>query len=320
MSTPSRMKSVVVAGLGLALACAAQAAQVRPEIEVLVSGTAHQALFALDFEGQRGIAVGAHGEAQITEDGGKTWKSEQLPTSVALLGIDTESGRTLAVGQSGTVIFKKGDSPWEPVNSGTERRLFSVSTNAAGLSVAVGEFGTIQLSDDGGRNWRSLKLDWMDFGTDGGAEPHLYAVHVGADGAVTAVGEFGLIMHSADHGLNWTVQSRGVPSLFDVQIRDDGVGFAVGQDGYALKTTDHGVNWTRLDTGSKAILNGVYSSPDGHVVVTAMREMMVSNDDGATWSAVESTEISTVWYVGVASSGREVLAVGQAGRIIRIGG
>jgi photosystem II stability/assembly factor-like uncharacterized protein len=314
------MKSVVVAGLGLALACAAQAAQVRPEIEVQVSGTAHQALFALDFEGQRGIAVGAHGEAQITEDGGKTWKPEQLPTTLALLGIDTESDRTLAVGQSGAVVLKNGDSPWELVSSGTDKRLFSVSTNTAGLSVAVGEFGAIQLSEDGGRSWHGLTLDWMAIGTDGGVEPHLYSVNVGADGSVTVVGEFGLIMRSADKGRSWTVQSRGVPSLFDIQIRDNGVGFAVGQDGYALKTTDHGVSWTCLNTGSdKAILNGVYSSPDGRVVVTAMREMIVSNDDGATWSAVDNTEIATVWYVGVGSAGQEVLAVGQAGRIIRVG-
>ncbi len=319
MQHHSRIRSALALGAGMLCSCAAFAAQVKPEIEVLVSGTAHQALFALDFEGDRGIAVGSHGEAQVTEDGGKTWVGQQLPTNLALLGLDTNSARTIAVGQAGVVLLKNGDGEWEEVDSGTEKRLFSVSSNIGGLSVAVGEFGAMQLSEDGGRTWHSLTLDWMQIGTDGGAEPHLYSVNVSADGAVTAVGEFGLIMRSADRGRTWTVRSRGTASLFDIQILDDGRGFAVGQDGYALKTFDHGVTWVCLDIGSKAILNGVYADGSGRVYVSAMREMVVSSDGGMTWSLVDHDEITTIWYVGIGSAGQDILAVGQAGRIIRVG-
>lgn len=315
---PKRIQLTLATGLfGLGLAFAAHAVAI--PISLVVQGTVHQALFAVDFDGANGVAVGSDGEVQSTTDGGKTWKKSKLPTNLALLGVHTDATRTLAVGQTGTIFLKVAGGEWEKVTSGTEKRLFSVDSNAEGLAVAVGEFGVIQLSEDGGKTWHSLTVDWMQIGTEGGAEPHLYGVEIGSDGAVSVVGEFGLVLRSPDRGRSWSVQSKATASLFSIQIQDDGKGFAVGQDGYAIKTTDHGKTWVCIDLGSKAILNGVNASADGRVVVTAMREMIVSKDGGETWSAVENPEVTTAWYVGVSSSDTDVVAVGQAGRIIRIG-
>lgn len=311
--------AMVLASFAASAAFTTHAASVKKPVDILVQGTVHQALFAIDFDGPRGIAVGAAGEVQTTEDGGKTWKKEKLPTEIAMLGVHTDAARTIVVGQTGTAFVKSPDGGWEKVSTGTEKRLFSVTSNIGGLAVAVGEFGVLLLSEDGGRSWHPLTVDWMQVGTEGGAEPHLYGAHLAGDGTISVVGEFGLVLRSTDRGRNWSVQNKASASLLAVQIRDNGTGFAVGQDGYALKTTDGGVTWTDVDVGSKAILNGVYSSADGRVTVTAMREMMVSTDDGASWLSVEHPEVTAVWYVGVDSSGSDVLAVGQAGRIVRIG-
>ena len=322
MTTPMRLKAVISLGVGAALALtalAAQAAAVNKQIDIIHEGTVHQTLFAIAFDGQKGHAVGANGEVQTTEDGGKTWKSTKLPTDLALLGLHMDAARTIAVGQTGIAFVKNAGGDWEKVDTGTTKRLFSVSSNVGGLTVAAGEFGALLLSEDGGRTWHELTLDWMAVGTDGGAEPHLYGAYVGSEGNISVVGEFGLVLRSTDRGRTWSVQNSATASLFSVKIRDDGTGFAVGQDGYALKTTDGGVTWTCIDVGSKAILNGVHSSGDGRVTITAMREMMISTDDGATWNSIDNPEVTTVWYVGVASPGSEILAVGQAGRIIRVG-
>lgn len=318
MHSSQRFKAYLAAGVGLLLACAAAQAATTP-VDVVVQGTVHQALFSVDFEGDNGVAVGADGEVQTTADGGKTWKKTKLSTPLALLDVHMNSARTLAAGQSGTMFLKNTGAAWEKVSSGSEKRLFGVASNVDGLSVAVGEFGALLLSEDGGKTWHALTLDWMQIGTDGGAEPHLYAVDVATDGAISVVGEFGLVLRSTDRGRTWSVQSKGAASLFAIQILDDGKGFAVGQDGYAIKTADHGLTWTCVDVGSKAILNGVHASPDGRVVITAMREMMISQDGGASWNAVDNPEVTTVWYVGVGSSGTDFMAVGQAGRIIRVG-
>lgn len=322
MTTSLRIKAAISIGVGAALALtalAANAAVVKKQIDIVLQGTVHQTLFAIGFDGQKGYAVGANGEVQSSEDGGKSWKASKLPTDMALLGLHVDAARAIAVGQSGIAFVKNAGGEWEKVDTGTTKRLFAVSSNVGGLTVAAGEFGALLLSEDGGRTWHNLTLDWMQVGTDGGAEPHLYGAYVGADGTMSVVGEFGLVLRSTDRGRTWSVQNKSTASLFSVKVRDDGVGFAVGQDGYALKTTDGGVTWTCIDVGSKAILNGVHSSGDGKVTITAMREMMTSSDDGATWQSIDNPEVTTVWYVGVGSPGSEVLAVGQAGRIIRVG-
>lgn len=323
MTFISRNSFAAAIGLGtlsaLAMFAAHAAQTVQKPVEIIVQGTVHQALFDIAFDGQRGVAVGAAGEVQTTEDGGKTWKASKLPTDIAMLGVHIDAERTITVGQIGHAFVKVGGGEWEKATTGTEKRMFSVSSNASGLAVATGEFGGLFLSEDGGRNWNTLTLDWMTVGTDGGAEPHLYAADVEANGTITVVGEFGLVLRSEDRGRSWSVQNKASASLFAVQIRDNGTGYAVGQDGYALKTTDGGKTWVCIDVGSKAILNGVHSTDDGKVTITAMREMMISSDDGASWSSIVNPEITTVWYVGVDSAGAEVMVVGQAGRIVRVG-
>lgn len=308
-------------GLPLLLSLvAASIAQAASPVEVLVQGTAHQALFAVDFEGANGLAVGAAGEVQSTSDSGKTWVASKLPTDLTLLSVHTDATRSLAVGQSGTVFLRAAGGEWEKIDAGTTKRLFSVSANATGLAAAAGEFGGLLLSEDGGRTWHTLTLDWAALGTEGGAEPHLYGVTVEADGSIMAVGEFGMILRSADRGRSWALASRATASLFAIEMREDGVGYAVGQDGYAVKTTDHGNTWLCIDLGSKAILTGVASSSDGRVSVSAMREMLVSSNDGSSWGRVESPEVTTLWYVGVAIPGTGgSLLVGQTGRIVKVG-
>ncbi|MGQ0619818.1 MAG: WD40/YVTN/BNR-like repeat-containing protein [Panacagrimonas sp.] len=315
-----RTKAWVVGLAALATCVGFPVQATETPVELLVSGTAHQALFAMDFDGDRGIAVGAGGEIQTTTDGGKSWIASSVPTELTLLGVHADSTRTIAVGQTGIAFLQSAGGQWEKIDTGMTKRLFGVSSNEGGLAVAVGEFGAILLSRDGGRTWHILTIDWAKFETEGGAEPHLYGVDVSVEGAISVVGEFGLVIRSIDGGRSWSRQNKGTASLFAIEIRGDGVGFAVGQDGYALKSIDHGVTWSCIDLGSKAILNGVSSSADGKVAVSGMREMIVSSDDGTNWQKVKSAEIATIWYVGVASRDSGVLAAGQAGRIVRVGG
>lgn len=289
-------------------------------VEVIQRGTVHQGLFAIDLDGQTGVAVGEAGGAQETTDGGKTWSTLTLPTDRALFGVAVRPDRSIAVGQAGTILVKEKSGEWQKVDSGTERRLLGVDSNPDGIAVAVGEFGTLQLSSDGGRSWSGIAPAWSRIETENGAEPHLYAVDVssGTKPVITATGEFGLVLRSSDKGRTWTVQNKAQSSILAIQIREDGIGFAVGQDGYALKTTDHGAKWSVLDLGSKAILNGIHSSTEGRVVITAMREMFVSSDDGVSWQRLKDVEVTTAWFVGIDASGPSVIAVGQGGTILKV--
>lgn len=309
--------ALVTAGPGGARASGAS-------IVPVVSGTAHQALFAIAMDGSHGLAVGAGGEVLETTDAGVTWRAaESPPTQVALLGVAVGEDRAIVVGQSGAVFVRDGSGAWRAAESGTDERLFAVDFNPAGLAVAVGAFGKVLRSADGGSTWSSIAPGWADGGyTEQGLEPHLYAVDVDPEGVITCVGEFGLVLRSADGGATWTVLNKGESSLFALDLRSDGVGFAVGQGGTILRTSDGGSTWHVVPSGSDANLLGVHSTADGRAFVTAMRDMLESGD-GLTWQRISGGDFGSAWYAGVVTTGSgasaSALVVGHSGRIVRIG-
>lgn len=298
----------------------AMATQSGVSIETLLTGKAHDALFALAFDQANGVAVGAAGKIYDSRDAGKTWTLvTPVPTQLSLLGVDSKQSKQLAVGQMGLILKREGSAAWQKVESDTEERLFAVSLNSKGAAATVGSFGTVLKSEDGGQTWKAIAPDWTPYAEDG-AQPHLYGVNVDEAGSVTIAGEFGLILRLAPGQTSWQLLHKGDASIFALDIRDDGIGYAVGQSGAALRTADNGKTWTDLKTGSDAILLGVRSTPGGEVVATGMRDMVVSRDDGKTWNHVTGGDIASSWYAGVAQSavGAPLVAVGHTGKIIRI--
>lgn len=300
----------------------------------VVSGVPHQSLFGVAFDEDKGVAVGAAGQIMSTSDAGKSWAAEVSPNRLALLGVAVRGERRIAVGQMGQILLKEGEGSWQIIDGGTQERLMAVSLNTTGEAVIVGSFGLILTSPDGGRTWVKGSPDWSRYFAADAAElgddfkPHLYAVTISGDRVITVVGELGLVLRSYDSGCNWTVLHRGDrpggtgrASLFAMDLRGDGSAYVVGQGGLVLSTDDGGANWTQVDIGSAAHLLGVATSPGGHVVVTAMRELITSRDGGAHWQGQDALDIKTGWYNAAVRQGGTgaVFAVGHSGRIIRFG-
>jgi photosystem II stability/assembly factor-like uncharacterized protein len=309
------------AAIGLALALAAAAVPVvAAGPGVLRQGIAHDALYDLCFDARGGVAVGAAGTLLEAGTAGEDWRphaGEPL-TTLALLGAGCGGGRRLAVGQVGTMLLDEG-SGWTRVESGTGQRLLAADLDSAGLAFAVGGFGTVLRSRDGGRHWESLAFDWQAIVEDF-AEPHLYAVEVAEDGVVTIVGEFEMVLRSTDGGDSWMRVHRGDASLFGLHLRPDGAGFAVGQQGRVLATRDGGASWQVLDTGQDASLLDVWSAPDGSIVASGMRTMLSSSDAGESWRVIEGADIATGWYAGLAEptagAGTRLVSAGHTGRVL----
>jgi photosystem II stability/assembly factor-like uncharacterized protein len=314
---------------GLLLACLAAATTAAPVATgegvkaLLLSGTAHDALYDVAFEGRSGIAVGAFGAVLTTGDGGATWsKQSPAPTKLALLGVAMRGGKCVMVGQMGAVFAAEDCRHWEASPAVTKSRLNAVSTNLSGRACAVGAFGTVLASSDWGRTWTQLPLDWNRI-TGQSAEPHLYGVHIGDEGAITVVGEFELVLRSTDGGAQWKVLHKGERSLFGLQVLDNGQAYAVGQSGVVLASSDGGATWRSLNTGVSAILTGIVVAPDGHVVASGINTILTSEDAGASWRSMESKLVKNAWHEALAASAdssgrRRVMSVGAAGTILEI--
>lgn len=299
-------------------------------MKTVVAGTAHDALYGLSFDGGKGVAVGVGMGILESDDGGLHWKrAVQNPTPAALLAVDRRGGHVIAVGQAGTVVVEEAGQ-WKVYDAPSKSRLFGVSINAAGTAVAVGEFGTVISSSDGGQTWASIApASWDGFVPNfpgGNAQPHVYAVHIDDAGSIMLAGEFGIILESKDGGKNWHAVRAGdnfAASLFALYLPEKGDWFAIGQKGDIERSADHGKTWKPVVSGTESNLLGIAAKPgDQEFVITGMRVMLHSTDGGATWAIVNEGDSLTDWYQAVRTdlaSGR-IEAVGHSGKIIEIGG
>jgi photosystem II stability/assembly factor-like uncharacterized protein len=285
-------------------------------------GTAHDALYDVAFEGQRGMAVGAFGSVLVTADGGSSWQAQPFPDkSLALMSVAMREGRCITVGQTGRVYTADDCRTWRAAPSGTPSRLLAVGLNRHGIAYAVGAFGTIVKSTDWGKSWASEPIDWKGLTPDG-AEPHLYGVHVADDGAVTVVGEFELVLRSRD-GRSWKPLHQGARSLFGLTVLEGGRLYVTGQSGALLSSKDDGVTWASHKTGSEAILTGIHATPQGKVIASGINTLLVSSDSGASWNKVNSMLLRNAWLQALGSSVRPdgkrlVVAVGWGGSILEV--
>lgn len=300
-------------------------------IKTLQVGTPHNAFFGVSFDGGKGIAVGRGGAIYESADAGVSWKRvlEEKKKGLALLAVDKRGPYTIAVGQMGLVKIEESPGKWLEVDLGSPTRLFSVSVNSGGLAIAVGEFGAVYKSTDGGRHWAGAAPNWSELAVanvSSTSEPNMYSAYVAESGEITIAGEYGVILRSTDAAATWTVlrpMAAEAPTLFALHIPVDGQGnsYAVGQRGELLISSDGGLNWGQCSMSTQSNFLGVAAAPDGHVVITGMRVMMRSTNNGMTWDAVEEGDTKTDWYQAVRvepSSGR-IVAVGHAGKIIQIG-
>ena len=120
-------------------------------VEVLYTGIPHDSLYDIDVNGDQGFAVGNAGLLLLSNDAGATWAESERMTDQALLCVKSKGDRTLIGGQKGTIMSKTGDGEWETLETPFETRIMKVDFNASGLVVAIGEFGMIHRSKDGGQ-------------------------------------------------------------------------------------------------------------------------------------------------------------------------
>ena len=156
---------------------------------------------------------------------------------------------------------------------------------------ALGESGTVVVTEDGGATWKPVET---------GVEDDLNDIQfVGEQGWIA--GYDGVILHTADGGRTWARQTSGVSqSIEKIFILDEQHGWAVGWSGMILRTSNGGESWELIEVPeAQWSLSGVYfRDAQNGWVVGMLGQLLRSRDGGATWEVQQSPV--RAWLTSVA--------------------
>lgn len=274
-----------------------------------------------------GWAVGHDAVVLATTDGGQTW-SQQYSDPMGGGGdpvedeVDDEemSGDIYSDDIYSDDIYS--DDPYgdgdmvAPAVDPTGAPFLSVWCDTPDHAIAVGGFGYLLVTEDGGQTW-SKGMARLD-NPDGW---HLYDIKSlsGNDGTVFVTGEKGTLFRSRDHGANWErLESPYEGSLFGVTGIDDNSLFVYGLQGNVWLSRDLGESWQRVKTGiSQGINDGVLLSDGSVVLVGNSGVLLTSHDGGSSLSLRYTAERESISAVLPRQPGG-VLTAGAGGlRIIK---
>ena len=231
----------------------------------------------------KGWAVGHDGVVINTEDGGKSWQMQ-------LSGLEVNKKALAQIKEKASQLSAALETAAQADRSELERRLEDMELLASDLSVplddkaptplmdvlflndkqgiAVGAFGILIQTMDGGQNWEPI-LDRMD-NVDGF---HYYGIDtLKKDGIdlMFIVGEAGMVMRSTDLGQTW----ERLPDVFEGTF----FGITAGQDqllayglgGKAFLSNDFGDSWqpTQPTDNRGQAISGATALPGGRFVMT----------------------------------------------------
>lgn len=254
------------------------------------------------------VSVGARGLIVLSDDGGKSWSQVASPVSSDLLDLDfPDDKHGWIVGHDGVVLrTTDGGYSWQKQYDGRQayemlRRHFTelqetgYEMAAAYLNVvelnykdgpeqalmdvwfrnpkegfAVGTFGTLMATNDGGKTWTS----WMER-IDNPEVLHYNAIAGDKDGVFLA-SERGKIFRLNAAGNKFDALSTGYSgTFFTVSVHGADV-IAAGLRGTVYRSVDGGDSWSQVDSG--------ISSPFTDSRVLGEKRFLLASIDGRVFT------------------------------------
>lgn len=259
---------------------------------------------------KQGWAVGHDSVVLHTPDGGENWAlqnyKEYSPESAAAMAEEEfvdESMDDAAYDES----FEEDTG--RAIGSREGVPLLDVWFADASRGVAVGAYGLMLQTADGGKTW----TDASDtISNPEGWHFNAIAGHP-ASGVVVIAGEKGTFYRSVDAGRSFSPsRSPYDGSFFGAAVGADGAFYVFGLQGSLFRSADQGVGWTSLATGVTSGLNDACSTADGRLLVTGNAGVLLTvTADGKTVTTERRPDRQAV--LSCARAGNEIVLVGDGG-------
>jgi photosystem II stability/assembly factor-like uncharacterized protein len=181
----------------------------------------------------------------------------------------------------------------------------------ANYGLAVGAYGMIYRTNDGGANWqlRAGSIENPD-------RYHYYSLIAAADGNLFLSGEAGLLYRSRDGGETWQQLDSGYDgSLFGLVATRSGAVLCFGLRGNILRSEDGGDSWQGVpvaDDPGFSLYDGVQLGDASIVLIGTAGIVLSSSDAGQNFTSRITASRSTFSGI-VAGESDDMLAVGMDG-------
>lgn len=279
----------------------------------LIVYSEHQPLVAqsllldvLQIDGGEYLAVGERGHIVKSNDGRNWVQVEVVPTRSTLTVVTEADGQLWAAGHD-TVILHSGDkgNTWTRHYFDPERGqpVMDLHFTASGRGFAIGAYGLMLVSDDGGESWEELEVSEEGW--------HLNAMLDLGDGRLMIAGEAGYSYRSFDDGETWETLEMPYPgSMFGIVARTDGCIVEFGLRGNVQQSCDFGDSWTEPDSGTASTITAAVADGDGLLLV-GNSGIVLHQDPAGVFS--DSIHSSGVDFAAVTALGSGFILVGEEG-------
>jgi photosystem II stability/assembly factor-like uncharacterized protein len=294
------------------------------------------ATLAVTRAGQRLVAVGERGTVLLSDDHGASWRQAPVPLQATLTTVCFINDKTgWAAGHLG-VILRSDDAgaSWHKqldglqaaalmlraaqasgddkaianaqrwVEEGADKPFFDLEFIDAQRGFAVGAYGQMFATVDGGKTWASVAQRLPN-----PKSLHLYGLRAHGNTLLIA-GEQGLLLRSSDGGQSFGALASPYKGSFFGLLRTAGDAWvAYGLRGSAYRSLDAGTQWEKLDTGlPMAVGAGTALADGGFVLMSQAGDVLRSRDAGLALQRTPAREPVPVSGVAIAADGSLVLA------------
>ena len=281
-------------------------------------------LYSVTRFGDRYFATGHRGHIIYSDDKGLTWIQAEVPVRSSILDIHFPTPeKGWAVGHEGVILHSSdGGATWvkqydgnsfgpdglalyekmleeDPYNEmlqllveemefaidqGADKPFFKVYFHNEEFGHAMGAYGMLMATTDGGQTWSSRMHIVENYGFH-----HLFDFAPLGDGRFFISGEIGLALIGDTN--TKTAVALSTPwegSFFTVVAAQDGSVIMGGLRGKAFRTIDVGETWSVVEKPpSSSIVDSILLS-DGRVLLGGQAgDLLISDDDGISFNKIQ---------------------------------
>ena len=227
-------------------------------------------------------------------------EAERVPYAgrAGMLGVAHAGSRLVSVGAHGTVMLSDdgGAHFHQARHVPTTATLTSVEFTDARNGWAVGNWGIILATHDGGETWVVQRQDLS-------VDRPLFTVHFINSQQGWAGGLWSLLLRTADGGAHWTSVSLPKPpgadktdvNFYGLFPAPDGSLYIVAEQGKLLGSNNHGASWHYIETGYTGSFWTGLALHDGALLIGGLRGTIYrSGDGGRSWKKSTTNSQSSV--------------------------